>query len=309
MKTSRMNALVGALAALLLAAACGSSDIGDILGGTPTARTSELRGTVDSVDPSSRSILLRNVSYGSNLAGGGSSVRVYYDDQTTVAYQGRNYRPENLERGDEVSVRVQESGDRLIADTMTVLFDASGTSSGSSYASIVRGTVRSIDTTRRTLEIERTTSGQIMSLAYDANTIVNFNGRQYRVTDLERGDEVEIDVQQTTSGVLFASNIDVLRSVSDSGTAASTLRGTVRYVDTSRRTIELENANWATRFNTGSNVVIVQYDANTDVEYQGRLYPASNLERGDIVDVQVRNTGTTLIAQRIVVVQDVNAMR
>lgn len=305
-----MNALMGALFALVFTAACGSTGIGDIFGGgTPTTTTSEIRGTVDNVDVNNRSILLTNVSYGSSLSSGGNTVRVYFDDQTTVEYQGRAYRPEDLERGDQVAVRAEDSGGRLTADAMTVLHDVSGGSTGS-YASTVRGTVRYIDTSRQLIEIDRASSSDIVSLSYDASTVVTFDGRQYRPADLERGDEIEIEVRQLSGGRLMANSVYVVRSVSDATTTASTLRGTVRMIDTSRRTIELERTNWSSRFTTGNNnVVVVQYDANTDVEYQGRLYPPTNLERGDIVDVQVRNTGTTLVAQRIVVVQNVNALR
>jgi hypothetical protein len=89
-------------------------------------------------------------------------VRVYFDENTTVGYQGQTYRVSDLERGDEVSVRVDESGNQLRAESMTVLRDVSGGSS-SSYPgsgvvdSTVRGTVRYVDTSRRTIELESAT--------------------------------------------------------------------------------------------------------------------------------------------------------
>src|SRR5687767_14364601 len=103
-----------ALTALFLAA-CSSGGIGDILGGGDTGQASnyEIRGVVDRVDSSSRSVYLTNVSgYTSMLSSGGSgnTVRVYYDDQTQVRYAGQTYRTEDLERGDEVTVNVAESG-------------------------------------------------------------------------------------------------------------------------------------------------------------------------------------------------------
>jgi len=312
----------GAMLALLFLAGCGSSGgLGDIFGGgSNTTATNEIRGTVDSVDVSNRSILLTNVNTGSMLSSGGgsSTARVYYDDRTPVEYQGQTYRPENLERGDQISARVTQSGNQLHADSMTVLYNAggSGGSGSSTYPStsnLVRGTVRYIDPSRRTIEIER--SGySTMVVEYDTRTTVDYSGRSYRPEDIERGDEVEVRVRDLGTGRFLADQINVLRSVSGttSGVTQSTIRGTVRYIDTSRRTIELEQTRWLSGFSSGGSgttgTVVVQYDSNTRVEHQGNFYPATNLERGDIVEVQVDNpNSSTLHATRIYLVQDVNA--
>ncbi len=314
---NRKNALALAAAlTVLLLAGCGSSGgLGDIYGGgSPTSPVSnEIRGTVDQVDLNSRSIYLTNVSgYTSMLSsGGGSSVRVYYDDRTSVDYQGRTYRPEDLERGDQVAVRVDQSGNRLLANSMTVLYNASGSTTGTS-TSTLRGTVRSVDSTSRTIQIDRSGYGQTTTVEYDPNTYVQFNGRSYRPEDLERGDEIDIRVRDLGNGRVIAEDINVLRSVSG-GTPGptstqSTIRGTVRYIDTARRTIELEQANWISGFNTGAGTTFtVQYDTNTRVDYQGQLYPVTNLERGDVIEVQVQNLGgANYVAQRIYLVRDVN---
>ena len=77
---------------LLLAAACSSGGIGDILGGGSStgngSYATQVRGTVDSIDTNSQSILLTNVSAnGSMLSSGGSgnTYRVYYDSRTSVS--------------------------------------------------------------------------------------------------------------------------------------------------------------------------------------------------------------------------------
>lgn len=310
----------GAVLALFFLAGCGSSgigDLGDILGGGggSTAAMAEIRGTVDSIDTGSRSILLTNVSQVSaslregNL-GSGATARVYYDNDTPVNYQGQVYRPEDLERGDQVAVRVEQSGDRLHADSMTVTYNSStGTSTGAAMTN-VRGSVSYVDTSRRTIAIDRGTGyGGTVTVEYDTNTDVLYQGRRYTPADLERGDEIEVDVRDYGSGRLLAQDIQVLRSASETTTSASTLRGTVRSVDTSRRLIQLDSANWISRFNAGTlgSTVTVQYETNASVEYQGQLYPMTNLERGDVVDVRVRTVGSTLIAEEVRVVRDVNA--
>jgi len=339
----RTKSLSAATLALLFLAACGTGGgMGDILGGGGSNRDLELRGTVDYVDRNSRSVYLTNVSgYNSSMlsSGGRDSVRVYYDDRTPVSWQGQNYRVEDLERGDEVRVRVDESGNQLVAQSMTVTHNVASGGGGSypsypsgsgssnpSYGSNIRGTVRYIDTSRRTIELDRG-NGSLMYIEYETNTPVHFNNQTYRTTDLERGDEIEVRFRDLGGNRFVAQDVTVLRSVSGTNSGGtwggpqgssqssnySTVRGTVRSVDTSRRTIELESVSWTrNNFNrngggTSGSRIIVSYDANTSVDVSGRLHPVSGLERGDVVDVQVSNpNASTPFAQRIILVRDVN---
>lgn len=330
---TKPKSLAATALAVLFLAACGSTGggLGDILGGggNPQSSNYEIRGVVDYVDSSTRSVYLTNVSGMTSMlsnsgSGSGNNVRVYYDNQTAVSHQGQSHRPEDLERGDEVTVRVSEStNNTLIADSVTVTRDASvGTGSsypgGSTVGSMLRGTVRYIDTSRRTIEVDRGFGGSTVIVEYGSNTPVYFNGKTYRTADLERGDEIEISVRDLGSNRFSANDITVIRSVSGSNsgptTSAQTVRGTVTYVDTNRRTIELESASWVSRFNsgTGSNTgsrVVISYDTNVNVDVAGRLHPVSGLERGDVVEVQVDNYNNTLRATRILLVRDVNDLR
>jgi len=325
------KSLIAATLAVLFLTACGSSGIGDVLGGGGGNGSSnyELRGTVDYVDTSSQSVYLTNVSGYSNMlsnGGSGSSVRVYYDNQTAVEHQGQSHRPEDLERGDEVVVRVDESGNRLMASSIAVTYDATAGSSlpspSQTYGSPVRGTVRYIDASRRTIELDRSTGGSLV-LDFENSTPVYFNNQSYRVTDLERGDEVEIRVRDLGGNRWIAQDVTVIRSVSgtnnnngtwndnSSSTTRSTIRGTVASIDRSRRTFQLQGANWISGFNTGAGgstmgTITVQYDDNTSVDVNGSLHPMAGLERGDIVDVQVSGSGSSYFAQRVYLVRDVN---
>lgn len=316
-----MSTFAALAVGLLLLTSCGSSggSLGDILGGgTSNQSSNEIRGTVDRIDLNNKIIYLTN-TYSSMLSsggsGGGSTATVYFDNRTSVDYQGQTYRPEDLERGDEVSVRVTQSGNQLVADQVTVLRNvSSGTGTGTnpgSYNTNVRGTIRTIDTSRRTMTVDRS-NGTTATLEFDNNTYVTYNGNSYTPQDLERGDEVDITAQNV-NGRLIASNVNVLRSVSGgtTNTAASTIRGTVLRHDPSRRTIELEQTSWLNNFNrstgnTGGRVII-QYPSNIGIEVSGQVQSISGLEPGDVVDVQVQNpNATTPIAQRIILVRDVN---
>ena len=119
------------LAALLLAS-CGTGgtmgDLGDIILGSPSStQTSDVQGYVAFVDTSTRRIDL-DVEYINNLRqSSGSDQRgtIYYDNRTRVIFQGREYRPEDLERGDQISVRGYNDNGRYVAETIEVLRDVS----------------------------------------------------------------------------------------------------------------------------------------------------------------------------------------
>jgi hypothetical protein len=305
-----------AAVALLVLAGCGSS--GYPYGNYPSGSYNrDIQGTVSYVDRNNGYVDLTNASgYAPMLSssGSGNTVRIYYDRNTTVQYNGRNYRVEDLDPGDQVDVRVSQSGNRLIADSMTVTYNASASSNpgtypnSGSYSSTVTGTVRNVATSRRTIEIDPG-YGQTVIVNYDPNTTVSYNGRTYRPADLQRGDQVSINVYDN-----MAQSISVNRSISDNGTYDNnsnyaTVRGTVRYVDTSAHTIQLDQTNWISGFNTNPNgtTTTVQYDPNTtNVDISGRLYPVTGLERGDVVDVQMSNAGSSLpFAQRITLVRNV----
>ena len=325
MKTT-YKTLAAAMFALLFLAACGSTgNMGDMGNGTSNGTyNSEIRGTVDSVDLNNGSIDLTNVSGNNSMlsSGGGSTARIFFDNRTSVDYNGRSYHPEDLERGDQVAARVDQSNNRLYATSMSVLYDARTRSNNPSgnNSTTVHGRVRSVDTNRRTITLDdsynRTTTVQ-----YSANTPVTYNGQSYSPADLETGDEIDVRVDNLGGGQYAARDISVTRSVSGNGngsnggygsTTQSTVRGTVRYVDTNRRTIELDSVT-ATNFNRGSgssSTFIVQYDPNTQVNVQGQLYPVSGLERGDIIEVQVDNLGNgNYVARQINLLRDVNTNR
>jgi hypothetical protein len=243
MRTNPSTFFSSALVAAALLTGC--AGIGDILGGGTSNPGSngpydngpygndpydqsvgDVRGTVERVDTRSRLIVLNDEGgdsrYNLRNGGYGGEVVLYYDDRTTVTHQGRTYRPEDLERGDRIAADVGRTGDRLVAQEIQVLSDA--------------------------------TSGGVRN-----------------------GDD---DWRETE------------------------LRGTVRSVDTRGRTVEIESSDYRSNFSTGSrdDVVLVRYDADTIVEFQGQRYSPENLERGDRVEVELRDLGGQLLAAEILVV-------
>lgn len=230
-------AVVATAAALFLLAGCAASQ--DILGYPQQQQpyTNTIHGTVDYVDTASHSIVLYDTSgYGTMLSGSGypangSSVRVYYDNRTGVSWQGRSYRPQDLERGDQVDVTVHQSGNQLIADSANVTYNANTANNpypsnsypnnqypNNSYpnntqSSLIRGTVRYVDTNSRTIQLD-TNNGPI-TVSYDNGVRVDANGQLNPVTNLERGDVVDVQTQgySNNRNNLFATRITLVRDV------------------------------------------------------------------------------------------------
>lgn len=268
--TSSTSTLATALVAAALLTGCGSARLPDpVLGGGRDSdgrydqRVGDLRGTVNRVDTRSRLIVVDREDTGGryDLRNGNDNSRqayLNYDDRTTVAFQGRTFRPEDLEAGDRIAAELDQDGygERLVARDIQVLYDVSS-GNGTTWDRGDRNGNRDDGTWGR-------------------------DDRNDRNDGSDRDD----------------------RSATD-------LRGTVRYLDTRNQTLEIDRSGYSSNFSTSGsagqsgNVVVVHYDANTEVRYQGRSYRPENLERGDVVEIDLRrNLGGDLLAQEIVVVRN-----
>lgn len=235
MRTHRISFLAALVGAILLTG-CGTSGVGDILGGgsgstrtdDPYRNINNVRGTVERVNTTERYIVVdsEETTYGLRN-GGNDEVVLYYDDRTTVEYQGRTFRPADLESGDRILAEVDDDSGRLRVDEIQVLYDVTSTNTDDRYdndndrydndddyndtrTTELRGTVRYVDTRDQTLELEPSTgrSGLVV-VHYDTSTIVEFEGRRYKPENLERGDRVEVEVR-TLNGRMIAEEILVV---------------------------------------------------------------------------------------------------
>lgn len=110
----------------------------------------------------------------------------------------------------------------LAAACGTSLGDLGGIlgSPSASQPSDVRGTVVGIDTSARRIDLDasyinnlRDTNNRTDSIYYDDRTRVTYNNQEYRVTDLERGDEISV-TGYNDNGRYYAQVITVTRDVS-----------------------------------------------------------------------------------------------
>lgn len=189
----------------------------------------------------------------------------------------------------------------------------------------VQGTVERVNTRDRYVVVDVEASrynlrngNEEVTLYYDDRTDVEYQGRSYQPQDLEPGDRIRAEVDSGSSRLL-AEQIEVLQDVTggdstgvlggydngdDDYNVSQDLRGTVRSIDTRDRTLEIEPVR-NSQFTSGSrDVVVVHYDGQTVVQFEGRRYTPDNLEQGDEVEVDVRNTNGRLMAEEIVVVRD-----
>ena len=228
----RHLALAAIATLTLLLAGCGSSGLGDILGGPqsssyPGGSSSDLYGTVNSVDSGRQQI---NVTV--NDYNGTRSMWVPYDSRTQVTYQNQYGSPTQLERGDQVTIRMRSNG---VADLITVTQSVSsstypnggnypnypnnqGTYPSSQSAGRISGTVNYVDTQARLIQLSNSyinglrTNDNTYTIYYDARTRVMYQGRDYTPADLERGDQVDVTTYNT-GGQVLADTITVTRNV------------------------------------------------------------------------------------------------
>ena len=110
--------------------------------------------------------------------------------------------------------------------------------------------VQGIDQANRQIDV-RTEDGQEGPIEYDANTTVVYQQQEYEVTALERGDVVEMRIQELSGGGYYTDYVLVRQSAQDrggstSGGSASTVvsaSGTVQQIDYNRGWFDLQTSN------------------------------------------------------------------
>lgn len=97
-----------------------------------------------------------------------------------------------------------------------VLGDVVYPGGGGVYGSDLRGEVRRVDTRSRVIEV-RARDGRGVTAYYDGRTRVEYRGRGYGVSSLERGDEVTMRLRRDRGRSLYADHIYVTASNRDRG--------------------------------------------------------------------------------------------
>ena len=155
------------------------SQLGSVLGGMGggSPQSNQVSGYIEGVDTRTQQIAIQTSN--------GQRVMLAYDNQTAVVYQNQNYPVTALERGDQVTARVQNaSNGEYYTDLVQVdqSVSSSGTSSssgsGSGNVQSLQGTVGQIDRSNGMFRLDGNNSSVIVALPYnvrqsDVNTFQN----------------------------------------------------------------------------------------------------------------------------------------
>jgi hypothetical protein len=206
-------------------------------------RVREVQGTVERVDPLNHRI---DVTQGERIA---DQLAIYYEPRTRAGHERRGRQPQDLRPGDRIRAEVLPTYGGLMIQRLEVLSEARGgpapevreapvdrpapeiregpgdreapeireapeSREDSRRAGHLRGTVRYVDTSARTLEIEPS-PGQgrpdRVRVQYDDDTGVESQGKRYTPDNLQLGDRVEIDLRDDRDGKrLLAGQIVVI---------------------------------------------------------------------------------------------------
>jgi hypothetical protein len=154
---------------------------------------------------------------------------------------------------------------------------------GGVFARDLTGEVRGVDTRRQTIDI-RTRDGRSARVAYDRQTRVEYRGRHYAASALERGDVVSVRLRRDRGGRDYAERVVVRQNVRDTHDrggryAVHRFDGTVSRVDERRGTLEIHTSNRRT--------VQVVVPSTVDRRTYDRF---RRLRRGERVRVEVLET-------------------
>jgi len=205
--------------------------------GYPSTYGRQLLGTVDAVDTRYGRILLL---VDDPRSGRGERREVRYDQRTRLFYQGREHAVEGLERGDVIRVEVADAGREPWARTIEVVRNVRDTGYGGGYRDDgygrdgyddrdyddrgyddrfgagpnqeLSGQVAFVDERAQLISLDRVGYRNATRLRFDSRTTVEYQGRSYRPENLERGDQVRVQVRPLGNNEWLAERILVERS-------------------------------------------------------------------------------------------------
>ena len=190
MRILRNGARVGAaLVLLLFATACaGAGNIGEVLGSVlggagQGGQGSQVSGVVLGVDQGRQQLGIQLQD--------GQQVALLYDQQTQVVYQNQRYAVTNLERGDRITARIQQTQNGgYYTDLVQVdqSVSTSGGSAGSANVQSIQGTVRQVDHRNGLFSLDVSGYGTlVVALPYNVS-----RADQSTFQQLRQGDRVRL---------------------------------------------------------------------------------------------------------------------
>lgn len=163
--------------------ACQSGGLGSILsgvlGGLGGGNANQVSGTVQTVDTRNQQVILTQSN--------GQQIALTYDNSTNVVYNNQNYQITSLERGDQVTARVQQlQNGAYYTDLIQVDRSMSG-SGGLGTQSSFEGTVRQVNVQSGWFIMDTNNAGRItVTVPYNARSADVTRFQNLRVGDYTR---------------------------------------------------------------------------------------------------------------------------
>ena len=182
--TMRSFARRGAAAGMLLVlGACSqTAGLGNVLGSVlgQQQQGNQVSGRIAGVDTRSQQIGVQQSN--------GQTVALMYDNQTQVVYQNKSYPITSLERGDQVTARVQSANSGYYTDLVQVDQPVQGSTAASNEnVQSIQGVVRQVDVQNGLFTMDVNQTRLTVSMPYSpSRTDLN------RFQSLRSGDAVRI---------------------------------------------------------------------------------------------------------------------
>ena len=162
-------ARIGAAALLVSASTACSSALGNVFGNVLGGGSQDMSGTVQGVDTRSQQIFMQQSN--------GQTIGIGYDSRTQVVYQNQTYSVNSLERGDQITVRLNNANngsnssyytDYIRVDQSATSGGVGGTSSGSIQT--IQGNVQQVNYSQGWFTLRASNNYTVtVSLPYNAN--------------------------------------------------------------------------------------------------------------------------------------------
>jgi hypothetical protein len=186
-RAMRQSAAALALAAASALVGCSSGGgLGNVLGsvlGGGAQQPSQVSGTIAGVDTRNQQIVLQQSN--------GQSVALLFDQQTQVTFQNQRYAVTSLERGDQITARIQSTNNGgyytdLVQVDQPVAGSVTASTNGTANVQALQGYVRQVDRQNGLFAIDASNGVTLtVSLPYNVNrTDLN------RFQNLRVGDQV-----------------------------------------------------------------------------------------------------------------------
>jgi hypothetical protein len=174
-----------ATATLCVLAACSNTGLGNVLGsvlGGAGQGANQVSGYVQGVNTRSQYIALQSSD--------GQSVNIQYDNQTKVVYNNQSYPVTSLDRGDQVTARIQSTNNGYYTDLVQVDQPVQGANGSTTSGAVqtLQGTVRGVDLQNGLFSLDVGSGTRVtVSMPYSPS-----RADQNRFQNLRQGDYVRI---------------------------------------------------------------------------------------------------------------------